>query len=581
VFFNTLCFSQSSKYFEKFYFADSIVNPNVGGVASMPLEFKENYHIIGYGSFNINNNNTTWKNSYTLKVNNFGDSVTINTGFNINNNKNLVGSFIFNFNNTIYCFGNYYDSLLNYSNLFLIKQDEHYNEISRTYIVFDTITSGVDSGLVLNFKPNSVKILKDSTFLILGICYKPNDYYKPIYFKIDSLGNIIWIKKIEEPISGNYYAALTDAVELPDSSIVFSGYINFEHCNYLNADIWVVKTDKFGNLIWDRNWYSPPALSNYEFGLGIAYDNIENSLAVSAIRNNIPYLFKIDTSGAMYYVFDTPKYEDNSIIYGSLGKIINTHDGNFLAIGSRRKQSWHNDSEAFIVKYNNYGSFLWSRKFVGFDNGKVGFNSGITTTDGGYLLAGFADVPIYTLNFRKVSAYVVKTNCLGFTGPPQAQMQCNGNGLNYTFTNLSERADTCYLDFGDGSPVLVFRAEHDTLPINHMYAAQGNYQITLIATACGEADTMVCSFNTSTGALYDAEEKLSVFPNPAINQLTIKAAREIQSVKIFNALGKLVYNETGVNTNTKMINVETLKSGIYYVKIESGFGIIKEKFIKQ
>jgi hypothetical protein len=77
------------------------------------------------------------------------------------------------------------------------------------------------------------------------------------------------------------------------------------------------------------------------------------------------------------------------------------------------------------------------------------------------------------------------------------------------------------------------------------------------------------------------EEELSVYPNPAINQISIKAAREIQTIKIYNSLGALVYNETGINANTKMINVETLKSGIYYMEIEGGFGIIKEKFIKQ
>ncbi|MFN4233605.1 MAG: T9SS type A sorting domain-containing protein [Bacteroidia bacterium] len=557
---------------------DSIINPYKGARATFPFELNGNYHISGFNSFNVGNS-MGYRDAFVLKSNNYGDSIISKTDFN-NHNKDLRCQEIYNIKSNLYIFGSYYDSIVEYSNLFLTILDTNYIEISRKYIVFDTITSGVDSGVVLNFIPSRVKLLKDSTFLILGRCYNPGNYHKPMYFKLDTLGNIIWNKKIEEPISGQFHAAFGDAVELPDNSIVFSGYKNFEYCNFHNSDIWIAKADKFGNLLWDVNWYSPPQLSNYESALSIAYDEIENSLAISTVRNQIPYLFKIDTSGAFYYNFDNPTYEDNSTILGSFSSIINTHDGNFLAIGYRKKQSNNNNSEAFIVKYNNYGSFLWKRKFIGFNNGHVNFTNGIATSDGGFLLTGSADTPIYTLNFRKVSAYVVKTNCLGFTGPPQAQMQCSGTGLNYTFTNLSERADSCYLDFGDGSPVLVIRAEHDTFPINHTYAAQGNYQITLIATACGEADTMVCSFNTSTGALYDAEDAISVFPNPASQHLTIKSSSILKNISIYNAFGALVYKEKVENTNTKIINVETLKSGVYFIEVEDDLRSKIEKVIK-
>lgn len=578
IIFIILCFSintshaQSAKYFERFFYTDTTIVPTKGarGMATI----KSNNHYLVSGPTEIINNGP--KDGFILKINELGDSIIVKENFS-ENDKTLIGVYTYYFNDSYFFLGNFVDLTNNISNIFLIKLDTNFIELSRNYLVFDTSFIAPVSGVIMGSSMNNFKFLSDSTFLIMGSTNIPDTIAKPIYFKVDTLGNILWRKKLEQPISGMLNTYFNDAIELPDSNLIFVGHRNF---NFQNSDIWIAKTDKNGNLLWDRNWYSPPSNSTHEFAFGILYLPQENNLLVACTKGDFPYVFKIDTSGVVLQIFDMVNYENGAVLLGGFNNIIKAHDGNYIAFGSRAKQSNNIVLEGLVVKYNTFGNVLWTRSYIGYGYGRVGFQHGIATSDGGYLFTGAANLAVYNQNSLKQIVYVVKTNCLGFTGPPQAQMQCSGNGLNYTFTNLSERADTCYLDFGDGSPVMVFRAEHDTLPINHTYATQGNYQITLIATACGEADTMVCSFNTSTGALYDVEEELSVYPNPVINQITIKAAREIQSIKIYNSLGALVYSETGINTNTKMINVETLKSGIYFVEAE-GVGYFKnEKFIK-
>jgi hypothetical protein len=57
---------------------------------------------------------------------------------------------------------------------------------------------------------------------------------------------------------------------------------------------------------------------------------------------------------------------------------------------------------------------------------------------------------------------------------------------------------------------------------------------------------------------------ISIYPNPAQNQITVSSNIKMDSYRIFNALGKIVMN--GDLTNTT-INIESLKSGSYFIAL--------------
>lgn len=572
----TFTYAQSSKYFIKHYFTDSLPQL-ISGVSDEILEFNNSYYTSGRRIENYGWYVSDFK-GFVLKLNEYGDTTKVfvkpydSTVLYSTFEMTQKGDYIF-------IIGILQDTLNTFSNGVFIKADTLLNELHTAFIEIDTVLQSYPANR-RGFTPSKIHATKDDNFIITGkYTGTPDSLAKAIIIKVDTIGNVLWKKLIVPPEGSLLNDAFTDVIEDNDSNLVFVGNRLY---NFQNSDIWMLKTNKNGDIIWSKHHFSPPAMNTTDALGGCLYLENENTILVSGVLSSTyPILFKADTSGNIMYYFTSPRYEDGSLVRGGFRNVSEGQNNSIIAYGNKRPQNPNNSPEAYVVNYDYFGNIIWERGYKGIGlTGTNGFTSGIKTTDGGYIFSGYNSRVIISQGVEKYEAFIVKTNCLGFTGAPQAQMQCNGTGLNYTFTNLSERADTCYLDFGDGNPVQVFRAEHDTLPINHTYAAQGNYQITLIATACGEADTMVCSFNTSTGALYDAEEKLSVFPNPAINQLTIKAAREIQLIKIYNSLGALVYNEIGINANTKMINVETLKSGIYFIEIEGGFGIIKEKFIK-
>lgn len=82
---------------------------------------------------------------------------------------------------------------------------------------------------------------------------------------------------------------------------------------------------------------------------------------------------------------------------------------------------------------------------------------------------------------------------------------------------------------------------------------------------------------------YKAAENTEIvfFPNPACEILNIKLslASEPARLFIFNTLGQVVLSQS-VSSQTEVLNIQHLKSGIYFIKICQNNKCITEKFIK-
>jgi CubicO group peptidase (beta-lactamase class C family) len=72
--------------------------------------------------------------------------------------------------------------------------------------------------------------------------------------------------------------------------------------------------------------------------------------------------------------------------------------------------------------------------------------------------------------------------------------------------------------------------------------------------------------------------EVSLFPNPASNQLTVQMDSEIESIRIFDALGKVVYYANGINEETTTINLDSsLQNGNYFVSVKHQNGISTQR----
>ncbi|MEP2935076.1 MAG: T9SS type A sorting domain-containing protein [Gilvibacter sp.] len=72
----------------------------------------------------------------------------------------------------------------------------------------------------------------------------------------------------------------------------------------------------------------------------------------------------------------------------------------------------------------------------------------------------------------------------------------------------------------------------------------------------------------------------SMYPNPATDVVSVRAANEIQNVTFFNILGQKVLEVTP-NALSQEINVATLKAGVYIVNVTSDEQVGSYRLIKQ
>lgn len=65
---------------------------------------------------------------------------------------------------------------------------------------------------------------------------------------------------------------------------------------------------------------------------------------------------------------------------------------------------------------------------------------------------------------------------------------------------------------------------------------------------------------------------ISAYPNPVQNHLKVEASAPISEVKIYNALGQIVYNNEIINSDQFQINTAHLENGVYLIKIRYNNG---------
>jgi len=145
----------------------------------------------------------------------------------------------------------------------------------------------------------------------------------------------------------------------------------------------------------------------------------------------------------------------------------------------------------------------------------------------------------------------------------------NSSAPNYLFMNTSVHADEFSWFVND---VFVSNEENLNYTLNEI----GSYNIRLLAKYCSfssEFETTVSVLNTPNLEL-NGQEFIG-FPNPFIDEIYIQTSG-VHSIRIHDLMGKLVH-ETEVFSNLETLNLNFLKSGVYFISSNIGmrFKVIK------
>lgn len=88
-----------------------------------------------------------------------------------------------------------------------------------------------------------------------------------------------------------------------------------------------------------------------------------------------------------------------------------------------------------------------------------------------------------------------------------------------------------------------------------------------------------CVYIGPQASLPEENLAISIYPNPANNQLFVKSDIVVDQILLYSNDGKLIMNIS--DYNGEAINIEHLSDGIYIIQIETEIGVSTHKFVKQ
>lgn len=121
--------------------------------------------------------------------------------------------------------------------------------------------------------------------------------------------------------------------------------------------------------------------------------------------------------------------------------------------------------------------------------------------------------------------------------------------------------------------------------ITYTWATNTTYYWFVTAQNCGGFSSASPVYSFTTQANLSAEEfsvnSISVFPNPVVDKLQIRSDFAISGAQVYNILGKQVINLRSEELSNNSIDMSTLKSGVYFLKINANGKEQTMKVIKE
>ena len=241
------------------------------------------------------------------------------------------------------------------------------------------------------------------------------------------------------------------------------------------------------------------------------------------------------------------------------------------------------------------GTELWQLGTLSYnDNGQVilevgqdEFNSGVMEDS---WKIDYQYNPDGTLNNSKQSFY--DGNSWTVSGTELFTYDENGNCINW-----KHLSGTTVTDIKDYEYNLDYTSDQLYMPVHPEFQTKDLVEMNNMPTlyhwqAMDDAGNLgyVCDFNytydtlTYTGNSYHAYDAvdLRMYPNPTSDELTISGNNAIISeLSIMDNAGKLVLKHSNMNKKETKLDVTTLKSGVYFIRLATSKGVVVEKLVIQ
>lgn len=187
--------------------------------------------------------------------------------------------------------------------------------------------------------------------------------------KLNSLGEIQW----EEKYGGSRFDIVRDIKQTADGGFIVAGiseWADFDVSdNYGLYDIWIVRLDENGELIWEKNYGGTGddrvcsiELSNDNGFIVAGYsesDDVDVSESIGYGENNV-WIFKIDDNGEI--VWDRTYGGDSEDVASEMKK---DESGNFLVAGASGSFNNLAGENFYVIKFDDDGNTIWEKDYGG------------------------------------------------------------------------------------------------------------------------------------------------------------------------------------------------------------------------
>jgi hypothetical protein len=204
----------------------------------------------------------------------------------------------------------------------------------------------------------------DRGYIIVGATWPNGSEYRDIWLiKIDSVGNILWDTTYggpESEVSGRAGVVQTD-----DGGYIITGYTR--SFGQGSGDVWLLKTDSRGDTLWTRTYGGV----NFDGGNAVTQTNDLGYVIVGATESfgaggYDVWLIKTDSLGDSIWTktFGGP-------LHDGCGSVVQTSGGGYILAGGTYSFG-PGGEDLWLIKTNSSGDTLWTRTYGG-SNYDIGY----------------------------------------------------------------------------------------------------------------------------------------------------------------------------------------------------------------
>ncbi|ESU22077.1 hypothetical protein FEDK69T_20510 [Flavobacterium enshiense DK69] len=407
--------------------------------------------------------------------------------------------------------------------------------------------------------PLSIQNVPNGGYIMLSVTdWNAYDFVlDPHVMKISNAGTVEWSQLYSNffafgVMNMNYFDTVPrgSIQNTPDGGYIVAGSKDYDFYNYpYSTDCAIIKLSSSGTI----QWQSTVGGDNDEFASSIQSTPDGNYIFAGGSNSNNG-IFS-DNHGLTDFVVVKINNTGNVLwkkcFGGSNNEIASsiqvTPDGGYIVAGYTNSNNGnvsgnHGNMDAWIVKINPIGDIMWQRCLGG--SGADNANFIQTTTDGGYIVAGYtrSNDGNVSGNHGEMDGWVVKLDTNGNI----KWQKCLGGNANDDIRSIHATADEGYILAGS-----TFSKDGDVTSNN------------------GESDIWVVKLdpeNLSTASFNSSNIRLH--PNPVNDFLHF--SEELQTIVIFNINSQKIIQAS----NVKKIDLSELPAGMYFIKTESNAGNI-------